>query len=251
LLSGHLVEQKFQTPDERGIMCFSPAGSFALSGILTSVGAVGVAQNSSRSHRMFAATPFVFAAQQASEGVVWLTVEGGANSPLYRLAVVSFLAFALVVWPLWVPMSLRQIERNALRRRALTNLSWLGVCVSVSAALLLALRQPVAAIAGHSMTYGFGYGRGGAVTRTVLLLIAYVTPTIVPFFLSTANMARTIGITLVLSLAAAVLIERGAVTSVWCFFAAILSGQILVAIRREERLTVLARATKSIAGSIP
>jgi hypothetical protein len=46
-------------------------------------------------------------------------------------------------------------------------------------------------------------------------------------------MAKAIGTTLVASLAAAALIERDALTSVWCFFAAILSGVILVAVRRE------------------
>src|SRR5690242_19077182 len=128
-------------------MCFSPTGSFVLSGVLASVGVVSVTQNSSRHQRMFAATPFLFAAQQASEGVVWLTVKGGGDSSLLRVAVIAFLGFALVVWPVWVPVSLRRIERNAGRRRTLTVLSWVGAGVSVSAAFLLALWRPVAAIA--------------------------------------------------------------------------------------------------------
>ena len=214
-------------------MCFSPTGSFVLSGVLASVGVVAVTQNSSRHHRMFAAIPFLFAAQQASEGVVWLTVKDGADSSLFRAAVIAFLGFALVVWPVWVPVSLRRIEPNAVRRRALTMLSWVGVGVSVSAAFLLALWQPVAAIAGHSVRYSYGYGGKAGVMRELLLLIAYVTPTIIPFFVSTTNMAKAIGTTLVVSLAAAALIERDALTSVWCFFAAILSGVILVAVRRE------------------
>lgn len=214
-------------------MCFSATGSFVLSGVLASVGAVAVTQNFSRHHQMFAAIPFLFAAQQASEGVVWLTVKGGADSSLLRVAVIAFLGFALVVWPVWVPVSLRRIERNAGRRRALTILSWVGAGVSVSAAFLLALWQPVAAIAGHSIRYSYGYGGKAGVARELFLLIAYVTPTIIPFFVSTTTMAKAIGITLVVSLTAALLIERDALTSVWCFFAAILSGVILVAVRRE------------------
>ena len=77
-------------------------------------------------------------------------------------------------------------------------------------------------------------GRGHAeFLSTTLLLVAYVTPTIIRFFVSTTTMAKAIGTTLVVSLFAAGLIERDSLTSVWCFFAAILSGVILVAVRRE------------------
>ena len=214
-------------------MCFSPTGSFVLSGVLASVGAVSVTQNSSRHQRMFAAIPFLFAGQQASEGVVWLTVNRGADSLLLRVAVIAFLGFALVVWPLWVPVSLRRIERNAARRRTLTVLSWVGAGVSVAAAFLLVLWRPMAAILGHSIHYSYGYGGNPGVTRELFLLIAYLTPTIVPFFVSTTTTAKAIGTTLLVSLAAAMLIEHDALTSVWCFFAAILSGLILVAVRRE------------------
>ncbi|HEV8215502.1 MAG TPA: DUF6629 family protein [Gemmatimonadaceae bacterium] len=222
-------------------MCFSPTGSFVLSGVLASVGAVAVTQNSSRHHRMFTAIPFLFAGQQAAEGVVWLAAKGGADSSLTRLAVAVFLGFALVVWPVWVPLSLRRIERNAGRRRTLTVLSLVGAGVSVSAAFLLALWEPVAAIAGHSIRYSYGYAGNGGMARELFLLVAYLTPTIIPFFVSTTSTTKAIGATLLVSLFAAGLIERDALTSVWCFFAAILSGLILVAVRREERLTVRVR----------
>jgi hypothetical protein len=149
------------------------------------------------------------------------------------VAVIAFLGVALVVWPVWVPVSLRRIERNAGRRRALTVLSWAGAAVSVSAAFLLAWWQPAAAIAGHSIRYSYGYAGNAGVARELFLLIAYLTPTIIPFFVSTATMAKAIGATLAVSLAAALLIEHDALTSVWCFFAAVLSSLILVAIRRE------------------
>lgn len=226
-------------------MCFSPTGSFVLSGVLASIGAVAVTQNSSRHHRMFTAIPFLFAAQQAAEGVVWLTARGHANSSLLRVAVMVFLGFALVVWPVWVPLSLRRIEPNAGRRRTLTMLCWVGAGVSVSAGFLLALWQPVAAIAGHRIRYSYGYAGNGGMARELFLLIAYLTPTIIPFFVSTTITTKAIGATLLVSLFAAGLIERDALTSVWCFFAAILSGLIVVAVRREGRLTVTTRRIDS------
>jgi hypothetical protein len=68
------------------------------------------------------------------------------------------------------------------------------------------------------------------------VLLAYALSTIVPFVVSSAQLARTIGLAIVLSLTLTALIERNALTSVWCFFAAMLSVLILVAVRREEGL---------------
>jgi CheY-like chemotaxis protein len=69
----------------------------------------------------------------------------------------------------------------------------------------------------------------------LVYLAAYIIPTVIPFFVSTANLARTIGVTLVMSLAATVVVQRDALTSVWCFFAAILSALVLVSVAREQR----------------
>jgi len=50
------------------------------------------------------------------------------------------------------------------------------------------------------------------------------------------SLARTLGVMLVVSLVATIVSERAALTSVWCFFGAILSGLILVSVTRERGL---------------
>jgi hypothetical protein len=215
-------------------MCFSAPASFALSGILTGVGAASIRQSSSNARRLFAAIPLLFAAQQAAEGTVWLTVGGNPESVVLRVAVYAFLGFALVVWPVWCPLALQRVERDPVRRRILTALIWFGAAVAASAAFLLSRWQPVAVVVEHSIRYD----RAGTSSafRDFLVLLAYALSTIVPFLVSSAQLARTIGLAIVLSLTATALIERNALTSVWCFFAAILSVLILVAVRREEGL---------------
>src|SRR5690348_1383449 len=84
-------------------MCFSATGSFAIAGVLAGLGAASMVRNSSKAQRMFAAIPFIFAAQQATEGIVWLTIHDGQHASLHRLAVGAFLGFALIVWPIWLP----------------------------------------------------------------------------------------------------------------------------------------------------
>lgn len=210
-------------------MCFSAPASFTLSGILIGVGAASVARSATRAHRMLAAAPLLFGAQQAAEGLVWLTAGAPSNAALQRLAVDVFLGFALVVWPFWVPLSLQRIERNPARRRILTGLCWFSGVVSASAAVLVSRWQPFAEMVGHTIRYDYP-GTDSAALH-VLLVLAYIASTIAPFFVSTSKLARTLGITLVVSVAAAALIRRESLTSVWCFFAAILSILIFFAVR--------------------
>lgn len=211
-------------------MCFSAVGSFALSGVLAGTGTAAIALNKSLAQRLFAAIPLVFAAQQAAEGVVWLTIADPANATLQRLSVAAFLGIAVVIWPTWCPLSLCLAERNPVRRRILTLMSWLGVIVSLCALVLLLRWHPVANVAGHSIQYVHEDSPLGHYTVLVYGVVA-----LLPFFVSTTTLARTIGATFVVSLAVTMVIYREALTSVWCFFAAILSGLILVAVLKGRR----------------
>ena len=95
--------------------------------------------------------------------------------------------------------------------------------------MVLASRwQPFATIVGHSIAYSYP-GTSNTVLH-VLLVVAYIVSTVGPFFVSTSRLARTLGVTLIVSVVAAALIRRDSLTSVWCFFAAILSGLIFFAV---------------------
>jgi Family of unknown function (DUF6629) len=217
-------------------MCFSATGSFGVASVIAGIGAVAMTQNKPPSHRMLALVPLLFAAQQVAEGVVWLTIHDPAESQLQGIAVALFLGFALVAWPMWVPLSLFVAERNPRRKRALAVFCWIGVTVGLYAAVLLIRGQPTAHVAGHSVAYSYK-DRAPALVLA-LYLPGYVLPTVVPFFVSTISRAKTMGTVLVLSLLATFLIERQALTSVWCFFAAILSVLIVVSIGRDHRLII-------------
>lgn len=218
-------------------MCFSATGSFAVAGVLTALSAASFTQRPTKSCRLLAAAPLLFAAQQVAEGIVWLTMDEKVST-LHATAVTSFLAFALVLWPVYLPLMLFLAERDRWRRRALAMVCVLGAIVAATASILLARWQPVALVAGHSIHYQ--YASIDLPARELLFLAGYGLPTVLPFFLSSAPLARTIGLTLVVSLLATVIVEREALTSVWCFFAAILSAQVLVMVRRESRSVVLA-----------
>lgn len=182
---------------------------------------------------MLAATPLLFAMQQAAEGVVWLTFSPSDQLEAHRLAVAVFLGVAMVAWPLWISIALRSVERSPSRRVMLTMLACLGAVVSATSTVMLMRWPPVPVIVGHSIQYDSGLVMSG--TLGVLLLVGYVLPTIGPFFVSTIQTSQMIGATLVASLVLTILVERDALTSVWCFFAAILSLQIQNALKQERR----------------
>jgi hypothetical protein len=200
---------------------------------LTAVGGATLARNTSAPHRMFAAVPMLFAVQQAAEGIVWLTVDAPSDAMLYHRSVIAFLGFALVVWPIWSPVSLRLIERDPHRQRILTGLCWFGGVVAACASFLLMRNAPIGRVAGHSIGYDFGGSATGV--AQVLIVIAYIVPTLGPFFVSTAKLARTIGSSLVISVAVTAFIRHETLTSMWCFFAAINSGLIFFAVGQEQQ----------------
>jgi uncharacterized membrane protein len=217
-------------------MCFSATGSFGIAGVLAGIGAVAMAQEKAPSRRMLGLVPLLFAAQQVAEGVVWLTIEHPGRGGLQAVAVAVFLGFALVVWPIWVPLSLWAGERNARRRRLLGRLVWVGIGVGIYAALILIRGRPTARVAGHSIAYD--YSETGPALVLALYLPMYIIPALLPFFVSTISRARIMGAVLAVSLLATFIIERQTLTSVWCFFGAILSAVIVLGISEDHRLVI-------------
>jgi hypothetical protein len=182
---------------------------------------------------MLAGVPLLFAVQQAAEGVVWLTMARNDRDVMRTAATAIFLAIAMVVWPVWVALAFRLVEQSAIRRRMLNALLVLGGVVSATSTVLVLRWQPVPVAAGHSIRYD--YPQSGNQMLSLFLVLAYAVPTVGPFFVSTVQTSRTIGATLIVSLALALIVEREALTSVWCFFAAVLSIQILNALATERR----------------
>jgi hypothetical protein len=219
-------------------MCFSATGSFGVAAVLAGVGVVAATQKKADAHHILAATPLLFAVQQAAEGVVWWTIDDPDGSTLHLASVAVFLGFALVVYPTWSPLALFLPERDPRRRKVLGGLLAFGACVSIYAAALLIQQRPVARVANHSITYD--YDKVGSALVLALYLPGYVIPTVVPFFVSTMKHAKLMGGVLVLGLCATFVIKRQALTSVWCFFAAVMSGVIVLSLAAEHRIEQLA-----------
>ncbi len=215
-------------------MCFSATASFAAAGVLATIGVVSVKHNTSKRHRLLAIIPILFSAQQAAEGIVWLTLNRPDEAFLLSVAVNAFVGFALVVWPLWLPISLLLVEKNFKRHRLMKAAAGIGVAVSTCGALVLLFLPLTAKISGHSITYD--YPRLGGRPVQIAYFLLYLIPAVIPTFLSTMKMARWIGSVLVVALVMTIAIKVDALTSVWCFFSTALSCLIVLSTYRRQQL---------------
>lgn len=211
-------------------MCFSANASFIAAGVLAAIGTASLYLNHKKSYRMLAATPLLFAIQQASEGIVWLTI-AGPHDWIHKAAVYFFLTFAGIVWPLWSPISLLMLEQKAAKRLILFGFAGLGVFIASSTLWTFATMPITARIVSCSIDY---QGTSPIEIPTFLLFGIYTLATVIPLFISSLRYGWLLGSVWLGSLFVALIIRYETTTSVWCFFAAILSVLILWVIKEER-----------------
>src|SRR5487761_2162109 len=109
-------------------MGFSATASFSAGAVLLRLGARTPKPGCRPREVPFAAIPLLFAIQQLSEGVIWLTFH--YDAPLLN-AVMTYLYsfFSHVLWPIFVPLAVLLMEPAGWRRRALLAFVAAGVAV--------------------------------------------------------------------------------------------------------------------------
>lgn len=200
-------------------MCFSAAASFAVGTYLLGVGTLTLKQPRRPRELAFAAIPLLFAVQQLSEGILWLTFE--PPIPWLNEAMTQVYSFmSHVLWPIYVPIAVLLIEPPGPRRQAL--LALVGIGVAVGAFLLYHLVDyPVSSrLTGQHIQY---------VVPPHFLATAstlYLVSTTLSLMLSTHPIAKVFGALTLLSFAVAYGFYTTWFISVWCFFAALLSTAV-------------------------
>jgi len=111
-------------------MCFSPEASFTASAVLLTAGIIAIRESRLTYKLPFAVIPIFFSLQQFSEGVLWVALQRPEFAHWQHVATISFLIFAQVVWPLWVPLSMLAIEKKQLTIKALAILTLFGFLIS-------------------------------------------------------------------------------------------------------------------------
>jgi hypothetical protein len=212
-------------------MCFSAEASFGAAIGLTGIGAFSLTGVTSRRQVALAAVPLLFAAQQACEGFVWRVLEGApyhvASSPLER----AFLFFALFVWPPYVPLALSLVEPVRARRKALRAMAVVGAILGAYLMGCASLRPSNACIAFGNLYY---WVQVDAPLKP-LLPVAYLSAVAASLVVSSRRGTSLLAFVVVASFGIAAALYRAGFASVWCFFAALMSGLVALDVRIARR----------------
>ena len=203
-------------------MCFSATASFSAGALLLGIGTLTLKATRRRRDLPFAAIPLLFAVQQLSEGVVWLTFS--RDAPLLNMVMTHVYSFfSHVLWPAYLPVAvllIEPVESPQRRRRMLFALVVAGLAVGAYLLYVLAAFPVVSTLAGQHIEYVSPHFFGVAV-MTLYLLSTTVSP-----MLSAHRAVQVFGVLALLSFGAVYYFYTNWFISVWCFFAALLSAVV-------------------------
>ena len=206
-------------------MCFSAEASFVLSGLLLSAGVycVKIALLKNRLLLPVAFIPVLFAVQQFSEGWVWIGLRWD-DYRLVRNASLVFLAFALILWPIWVPFC-AFITGTGKEKKFFGFLSVLGLIVGLGVYVPLFDNAdlPMANVVNHSINYAVVKSQLFQFVPLLLWDVIYIAIIASPLFASSNMKIIYLGVAIVFSAIVSYMVFWFAFASVWCFFSALLS----------------------------
>lgn len=213
-------------------MCFSATASFTASALLAFLGILAIKKAHRQKNMLFfAATPFIFAIQQFCEGLIWISVPTDPNGILHNIATYAFLFFAFLFWPLWIPIAAGFMEKSGWRKNVCHFSLLLGMLFSLFSITQMAQYSAWSTISECHITYPT-YGSADNFSFTSFI---YLCAILMPLFASSIRYAWLLAIAIAGSLAMSIVWYSAHVVSVWCFFAALISGVTLFLIDAHTR----------------
>lgn len=221
-------------------MCFSATASFGAGIFLAAVGVSTLKKVRDPSAIYFASIPLIFSFQQLSEGFLWLSLSYPNYASLEAISTYTFLFFAHILWPLWIPFALFKLEKNQKSKKHLQFSLGMGVIVSFYLAYCLIVYEVDAKIIGYHISYILKYPISINNYEDLLYSIA----TIAPCFISTIKRMWILGVVITVSYAITQLFYADYVISVWCFFAAIISAIVTLIMPKLQDKVIQTRKSK-------
>lgn len=207
-------------------MCFSAEASFGASTVLCVTGIVAMAKAKTPAQRLFAVIPLLFAVQQFAEGMLWLSLKDPGLEAWQYFFTYTFLVFAMMIWPVWIPLTVWLLEKNARRKKTIRVLLAVGSVVFAAIGCVLWMYRVKVIHTHHHLHYEFDFPTKSR-TGIVIFSLLYFIATIGAPFVSGIKRMKWLGGAFAVSYLFAVIFYSGFVVSVWCFFAALLSVAVI------------------------
>ena len=200
-------------------MCFSAEASFAGSAVISAVGVATQMKVRKPAQRLFAAIPLLFGLQQFTEGVLWITLRSSGHEWLQYAATYIFLITALIIWPVMIPLSMWFMEEVKERKNILVGLMMAGGILSIFYAFCLISYNVTPQINSFHIQYIDEF----PTTLVKIAFLFYLASTVAPLFVSSVRRMWLFGILIMVSCIITGIFFSQYLTSVWCFFAALIS----------------------------
>lgn len=202
-------------------MCFSATASLVTASMVGAIGVVSVRSARSKAELPLACIPLLFAAQQAAEGGLWLALEQGEAGPWPWLFTQVFLAFALVIWPVYAPAAAWLVEPDRRRRQIMQASFLVGVAVASFFLVQLMTLRNEGYISGSHILYRTD------VEAPVLAGLVYMGAAVLALVVSSHRAVAVLGAIICVGALVTYAFMQEVFVSVWCFFAAASSFVIL------------------------
>ncbi len=180
---------------------------------MTTAGVATLSKVKSKKEIPLASIPIIFGIQQFIEGLLWVYID---SITLQKITTYLFLFFALLFWPVIMPLALRIIEKDKIKKLILTTFTGIGTAISIFLLIFL-LNNPISTEIKTNIQYVLNapFPKFGT--------FLYIIVTCGSFLLSSEKFLKLFGIVLTLSAIISMEFYRITFVSTWCFFAAILS----------------------------
>jgi hypothetical protein len=211
-------------------MCFSAGASFTGAAVISAIGVATVREVHKPSHKLFATIPLFFAFQQVAEGVVWLSLMPGGEHTLQMAGAYIFLLMALVIWPMMIPMAVLKMEEDTKKRKRIKMIFAAGLILSLYYAVCLVNMDVYPRINQFHIQYINNFPRiPGHIAFGIYSIV-----TIAPLFISSVRRVSAFGILIIISFVITGILYKEYLTSVWCFFAALISAVVYIIIKESR-----------------
>ena len=191
--------------------------NFTLSGAIGFIGILTLRQSSTSNEVLFAALPLLFALHQFTEGFVWLGVGGYIEARALELASGIFIYYAQGLLPFIVPLSIYLIEKDSKRKKLLAILSTLGLFLAIYTMYGFYQSPSSVEVVNNTLYYSHPW------TENIYDASIYILTTCGSLMLSTSISVQIFGLLNFIGLVIIFLLRPYGFTSLWCFYAAVIS----------------------------
>ena len=207
-------------------MCFSPAGDLVGGAVVAAIGVDACLHMKGRTEYLaIASLPLVLGLHQIDETFVWWGLQGHVSQGVGHVAMWIYLVFALVVLPVFVPLLMFLLLKGQYRRRRIVPFLAIGIAVAAVLLESMLVGHPRASLGAYHLAYTIGLRHG------IVVIGLYIVATCGPLFVTGYPSIAWFGVANLVAVVGLALLCASGFTSLWCFYAALVSAAIALHLR--------------------